>query len=433
VHSPTFELRMATNTSKDHQVRTLWLCGTLHAFTHIYHVALMPLYLLIQRDLMLASVEHATLLLTLMMLAYFLPSYGMGVLADRLSRKKLLAAGLAINGLGYVGLAFAHNYAWAVVCVMIAGLGGSFFHPAATSMIARLFPANTGRALGLIGVGASVGFFIGPLYSGWRADSAGWRAPVLELGSAGVLMAGLFAWLAQEEPARIQANERKIVREKLFATPALCLLFIAMSFAFGLRDFTGSSMGSLGSLFLQNASGFDLKQTGMALSAIFLASVVSNPLFGHLSDHRGRIRWTCMVLLISVVVVGILPRVPAQWLIPTFALYGFFFMASYPMVEAGLMEAVPEAVRGRAFGFFITLAGLIGNLSHWMAGNWVKSLGNNAHSPHAYYPLYRQLSLLLLLSLLGLPFLHAIRKREKPAPEASPDPVAGTVRDPQFE
>src|SRR5438046_3485405 len=108
-------------TSSNHKVRTLWLCGALHAFTHIYHVALMPLYLLIQRDLKLASVEQATLLLTLMMLAYFLPSYAMGALADRLSRKKLLAAGLAMNGLGYIGLAFAPNYACSVICVLIAG------------------------------------------------------------------------------------------------------------------------------------------------------------------------------------------------------------------------------------------------------------------------------------------------------------------------
>src|SRR3989441_4311664 len=200
---------MKVDATQNHRVRTLWLCGTLHAFTHIYHVALMPLYLLIQRDLALASVEHATLLLTLMMLAYFLPSYAMGALADRLSRKKLLAAGLAINGLGYVGLAFAPNYAWAVACVMIAGLGGSFFHPAATSMVARLFPANTGRALGLVGVGASIGFFIGPLYSGWRAERAGWRAPALELGLLGILMAGLFSWGAPEGTGRIPTNKKK--------------------------------------------------------------------------------------------------------------------------------------------------------------------------------------------------------------------------------
>jgi MFS transporter, FSR family, fosmidomycin resistance protein len=399
----------------NHKARTLWLCGALHAFTHIYHVALMPLYLLIQRDLKLASVEQATLLLTLMMLAYFLPSYGMGVLADRFNRKTLLTCGLALNALGYLGLAFAPNYAWAVACVMIAGLGGSFFHPAATSLVARLFPINTGRALGLIGVGASIGFFIGPLYSGWRADTAGWRAPVLELGALGVVMAGLFAWLADDEPPRNPSPGKRITPEKLFPTRALALLFIVMSFIFGLRDFTGSSMGSLGSLFLQNACGFDLKQTGLALGAIFLASIVSNPLFGHLSD-RGRIRWTCAVLLAAVVLVAVFPRVPAFWLIPTLALYGFFFMASYPMVEAALMQSVPDAVRGRTFGFFITAAGMIGNLSHWLVGNRVKSLGANVHTPGAYYPFYDMLSFLLLVSLLGLPCLHAMRKREKNTP-----------------
>ena len=420
------------NTADDDKTRMLWLCGTLHAFTHIYHVALMPLYLLIQRDLKLASVEQATLLLTLMMSAYFLPSYGMGVLADRFSRKKLLATGLAINGLGYVGLAFAPNFWWAVACVMVSGMGGSFFHPAATSMVARLFPLNTGRALGLIGVGASIGFFIGPLYSGWRADTAGWRAPVLELGALGIAMAGLFVWLAFEEPARRPSAAKTIAHEKLFPTPVLLVLFIAMSLIFGLRDFTGSSMGSLGSLFLQNARGFDLKQTGLALSAIFVASAVSNPLFGHLSD-RGRIRWTCAVLSIAVVLVAVSPRVPAQWVIPTFALYGFFFMASYPMVEAALMESVPDAVRGRAFGFFITLAGVVGNLSHWLAGNWVKGLGADAHSSAAYYPLYGRLALLLLLSLLGLPCLHAIRKKEQPAGKSASDRTPGGIHGQGFE
>src|ERR1041385_3633818 len=216
-------------TSSLHKIRTLWLCGALHAFTHIYHVALMPLYLPIRRDLKLESIEQATVLLTLMMLAYFLPSYSMGVLADRFSRKKLLAAGLAMNGLGYVGLAFAPGYWWAVVCVMFSGLGGSFFHPAATSMVARLFPLNTGRALGLVGVGASVGFFVGPLYSGWRAESAGWRAPVLELGLFGLVMAGVFAWLAQDDRGRTSPARRATRTERLFPTAAICLLFLAMS------------------------------------------------------------------------------------------------------------------------------------------------------------------------------------------------------------
>ena len=416
----------------NHKVRTLWLCGALHAFTHIYHVALMPLYLPIQRDLKLAGVEQATLLVTLMMIAYFVPSYGMGVLADRLSRKKLLATGLLINGLGYLGLSFAPNYRWALLCVVIAGFGGSFYHPAATAMIARLFPVGTGKALGLTGVGASVGFFIGPIYAGWRAETAGWRAPVFEFGALGILMAALFVCLAQDEPSPTESHRRAVIREKLFSTPPLWAFFVVMSFLFGMRDFTGSSMGSLGSLFMQNAYGFNLKETGVALSAIFLASVVSNPLFGHLSD-RGRIRWTCAVLVVAVVLVGILPRVPAQWLIPTFALYGFFFLASYPMVEAALMESVPDAVRGRVFGVFITFGGLIGNLSHWMVGNWVKGLGAKAHLPDSYYRLYGLLALLLVLSLLGLPCLHAIRRREKLAGKATVGLSPADIRGPQFE
>jgi len=419
-------------TSSNHKVRTLWLCGALHAFTHIYHVALMPLYLLIQRDLKLTSVEQATLLLTVMMLAYFLPSYGMGALADRFSRKKLLVAGLAINGLGYVGLAFAPDYGWALACVTIAGLGGSFFHPAATSMVARLFPSNTGKALGLIGVGASIGFFIGPLYAGWRAEGSGWRAPVLELGLLGIVMAGVFAGLAQEEPARPQPVEGKIASEKLFPTLALCLLFVVMSLIFGLRDFTGSSMGSLGSLFLQNAHGFNPKSAGFALSGIYLASAISNPIFGGLSDG-GRMRWVSFVLVMSAGCICIFPMVAVAWMVPVLLAYGFFFMASYPMVEAALMESVPDSARGRAFGLFITLAGLIGNLSHWLVGSRVKHLGANAHSPAAYYPLYGTLAILLLVSLLGLPCLHAIRKREKFTAQISPGPASPAIRNPQFE
>jgi hypothetical protein len=48
------------HSAQDHKTRTLCLAGALHAFTHIYQVALMPLYLLIQRDFKFASVSQAT-------------------------------------------------------------------------------------------------------------------------------------------------------------------------------------------------------------------------------------------------------------------------------------------------------------------------------------------------------------------------------------
>ena len=403
-----------------HRVRTLWLIGVLHAFTHVYHVALLPLYLPMQRDMELPSIEQATVLLTALMLVYYGLSYPLGVLADRMSRKKLLGWGLFLNALGFVGLALAPNYPMALASVVLAGVGGSCFHPAATALVARLYPEATGRALGLIGIGAGAGFFVGPIYAGWRATQTGeWRAPVMELGVAGLVAAAAFAGLAQEESAGDQPSSagaqtggsNRGQSPALFPTSALWLLFFAAAVAFALRDFAGHSMGSLGSLFLQKAQGFTVKEAGAALSVIFLMGIISNPLFGHLSD-RGRTRWTAGVMLAAAVVIAAFPHFPRGWLTGALLVYGFFFMGCYPMVEAALMESVPDAVRGRVFGLFITVGGILGNLAHWLAGRWVERLGAAAGDPGRYHGIYLLLAALLVASLPGLLCLREIRKRE---------------------
>src|SRR5688572_13261170 len=230
-------------TDPTRRARTLWMCGILHGFTHLYHVALLPLYFQIQHDFKLASVGQATFLVTSMMAAYYIPSYFMGHLADRMSRKKLLEWGLYLNSAGFVGLALAPNYGIALAAIILAGFGGSFYHPAATAMVVRIFPNNPGHALGLVGMGASVGFFLGPVYAGWRAASAGWRAPVLELGIAGMIAALLFGWLAADEVSKTEVAEDK--PETMFPSSALWVLFFAACLAFSLRDFASCSMATL--------------------------------------------------------------------------------------------------------------------------------------------------------------------------------------------
>jgi MFS family permease len=298
-----------------------------------------------------------------------------------------------------------------LLCVAVAGFGGSFYHPAATAMVVRLYPVGTGRALGIIGMGASVGFFLGPIYCGWRAETAGWRAPVLELGLLGIAGAIAFAFLAREETAREAASRNGHRLTTLFPSAALWCLFIGAALAFSMRDFAGSGMGSLSSLFLQRAHGMDLKSTGFALSATFIGALISNPLFGGLSD-RGRFGWGCVLLFMAATIITIFPHLPRAVLIPTFAVYGFFFMATFPVVEAALMESVPDEVRGRVFGFFITIGGLIGNLSHWLVGRWVHRLGPAADSASSFHRAYAVLACMVLFAMVGLACLKAIRRRE---------------------
>ena len=402
------------------------LCTMLHAFTHIYQVALLPLYVLIRRDLHLTSIAQSTLLVTVMGMAYFVPSYPMGMLADRCSRKKLLGAGLVINALGFVVLAYANSLSLALVAVVLAGFGGSFYHPAATSLIARLYPEATGKALGTAGMGASLGFFIAPFYAGWRAETAGWRAPVLELGIVGLVAAGVFMWLAHDHPTREFQDDIHKTKEKLFATPMLWILFLMCALFFCLRDFSGMGFASLGSLFLQRAHGFDAKHTGIALSCIYLASLISNPIFGSLSD-RGRIKLTAIVIFIAAFTVFAFPRLSSGWLAPMLGVYGFFFMASYPIVEAALMESVHDSVRGRVFGLFITVGGLLGNISHWFVGRWVEMLGTGASNVANYFSIYALLAGMLLLSLIGLACLHGIRRRDRDVFEHPPGAQPATA------
>jgi MFS family permease len=87
-------------------------------------------------------------------------------------------------------------------------------------------------------------------------------------------------------------------------------------------------------------------------------------------------------------------------------------MASYPIVESAVMESVHKSVRGRAFGFFITIGGVVGNLAHWIMGVCVERLGARASVVSAYYPIYGTLAFFILVSLLGLPLMHRLRNEE---------------------
>jgi MFS family permease len=232
----------------------------------------------------------------------------------------------------------------------------------------------------------------------------------------------VFAWFAEEEKQPVltePAAPPTVSHQRIFPTTSLWLWFVAAALAFSLRDFAGASMGTLSSLFLQKAHGYDTKLAGLALSVLFIASVISNPLFGHLSDS-GRKRWTAFVTMAAALLILLFPHLPAHWLVTCLAAYGFFFM-----VEAELMQSVPDAVRGRVFGLFITVGGLVGNLSHWIAGMQVKRMGAAAQVTSSYFWLYNSLAALALVSLAGLACLHAIRKREhlEEAQEAAATPI----------
>ena len=388
----------------------IWSCGMLHALTHMYGIALIPLYLFIRKDFGLASDAEAAALVTTQGVAYFLPSYFFGILADKHNRRMLLTVGLVINSLAFIALAYAPTFRMALACVVLAGIGGGFFHPAATALVARLFPTGTGKALGKVGIGAGAGFFAGPLYCGWRAEAAGWRAPILELGVIGLIAAIVF-WLSSADAV---APEQKIEQkaQPLFPTWQVALSFLAVCATLGFRDFAGGGMSTLSSLFLQRGRGFDAATTGLALGAMSLMAVISNPLFGGLSD-RNRGLWIFIALFTAACIASLMPWLPNAFLIPCLLAYGFFFMASFPMLEAAIMGLVPDAVRGRVVGIFVMIGGTISSFSHWSVGTWLRSA--NPADPSRYFQAFTFLAVFIMIAVSVLPCLRLLGRTTRNA------------------
>src|SRR3954471_4143307 len=151
---------------------TLALSTILHAFTHAYGSLLVPLYLLMVADLKLPGVKAASLIVTLSGLVTCLFSYGAGVLADRFNRKALLGVRLLGHAAAITAMGLTRHYEMLVVYGIAAGLFGTLFHPAANALIPAHYPRSPGMVIGLLGIGAGIGFFAGPQYAGWRAQTA---------------------------------------------------------------------------------------------------------------------------------------------------------------------------------------------------------------------------------------------------------------------
>lgn len=160
----------------------------------------------IKAELKFSDTELALLGTTSFVLFYTVLGVPFGRLADRVSRKKLIAAGLATWSL-FSGLTgFADSFATLFLCRVMVGVGEATLGPAAMSLLADLFPARRhGMVQSLysagIPLGAAAAFFLG----GQIAAAWGWRAAFFTLGFPGLLLAVAVLFLPERARPTTQA------------------------------------------------------------------------------------------------------------------------------------------------------------------------------------------------------------------------------------
>jgi EmrB/QacA subfamily drug resistance transporter len=101
-----------------------------------------------------------------------------GSLADRLGRRRLFAAGLAIFSVASLLCALAPDPTFLNLARALQGVGGAVMFAVSLALVAQEFPAGRerGTAMGIYGATIGIAVAIGPLVGGALTDGLGWES-----------------------------------------------------------------------------------------------------------------------------------------------------------------------------------------------------------------------------------------------------------------
>src|SRR5260370_22050357 len=119
-----------------------------------------------------------------------------GSLSDRLGRKGMLVAGLAVFGAASIAGGFTSAPAQLIATRAVIGLGAAMTFPATLSLISNVFTerAERARAIGLWGASAGVAIALGPIVGGWLLEHSSWASIFIAMGPVAAAGAVLVAF-----------------------------------------------------------------------------------------------------------------------------------------------------------------------------------------------------------------------------------------------
>lgn len=371
--------------------------ASAHFTHHVTNSLLNPLLPLI-RETFALSYTQSGIAASVFSISVGLANFPMGVIADRLGPRIVLAGGLVTIGLTSIALALAGAY-WQLLLVLLAmGVVSGTYHAPAVSLLTRAFPGRVrGTALGLHTTGGHLSFFAAPLLAGYVAAAAGtWRAPYLWFAVAPIA-AGVALWvLAPRAHARAEGRGRLAALREIAAVGRqvgrIVTLSIVMQVGF-------AAFLTFLSIYLVESRGLDITAAAALFAVPQAAGLIGAPVGGWLSDRVGRR---------AVIAIGLGALGPATWLftvtptelvIAPLLVVGVAASMRTTVTEVLVSESAPPERRATVLGTYYLLAAEVGGLGAPVLGIVAGAVGIAAAFSWAAVAITALSGLVVLLAL----------------------------------
>ncbi|MEO0496030.1 MAG: MFS transporter [Pseudomonadota bacterium] len=277
----------------------------------------------------------------------------LGALSDRIGRRPVLLATIAVNGLAFVIFGLAGSLAMLFAARLVSGVAAANLSVAQASLADVTPPSERAKVFGLIGAAFGMGFVFGPPLGALIAATLGTAAVgycVATLCAFNFVSAFLFLKETRDPAATSTRARGRVVFASLREEPSIRRLFGVM-FLFTLGF---SVMPVIGALIFADRFGLTAVQIGYVFTLIGVATAIVQMAIGPLVKLFGE----RSVLLVGLVFVGSgiasQPFVPAEmflWFgLPALVIYAFGHAFVYPTLTALVAAETDESQQGTVLG-----------------------------------------------------------------------------------
>ena len=315
-------------------------------------------------------------LTTVFLIFYTIAAPLMGPLADRYSRRLIIALGaFAWSGITLL-TAVTHTYDQLLIRHTLVGIGEASFVTISPTFVADLFPeSKRGRVLGVFYLAIPVGFALGYLIGGYFGTRYGWRAPFYVSGAPGFLLALAMLFMPEPERGRFDSLEETAERATVLGlarNPA----FITATLGMAMMTFAQGGLLVWMPTFLSRMRGYTLFQANQLFGVIIAIDGTIAALAGGWLGDRLLLRTRSAYYLVSAASMGVgIPIMlvalftSGATMVPGIAFAGFLLLLNTAPLNAAIINSVGAHIRATAIAVNLFVIHFLGDaFSPWLIG-----------------------------------------------------------------